>query len=73
MGLDVIGVAVPAVFVVGDDNVGPVLLHQRGEAGSGVGHRDVGKRLWVVVRLPAGHARVAISQQLHMIDAEVAG
>src|SRR5690606_29538240 len=60
VGLDVVGVAVAAVLVVGDDDLRPVALHEGGEPPRGLVQRDVRERLGVVVGGPAVHAGVAV-------------
>ncbi len=69
-GVDVIGVVVAAELVVGDHDVGLVLLEQAREAFGGIVDGDVAEHVGPVLVLPVDHARVVVPEQLEMRDAE---
>ena len=69
MSLDVVGVTVEAVFVVGHDDLGRSSMRWP-PAISRVADRGRPERVGVVVLRPAHHAGVAISQSYESTDAE---
>ena len=73
MGLDVVGMAVTAVGVVGDDDVGPQLADDGDEFADGLAHVGVGEPL-MVSRVSAFHAGVApmagSAKEIGFFDAE---
>ncbi len=70
VGLDVVGVAVEAVLVVGDDDLRPLLFNQVREAPGDVFDRRRPEGLGVVVLGPTHHARVAVPEAHVALDAE---
>ncbi len=55
VNLDVIGMAVAAVIVIPDDDVGVLTVENRGELESGVRRVDAVEGARVVILLPPGH------------------
>jgi len=68
VGLDVVGVAIEAFAVVGDDHVGAVALQQFGDAAGGLFQGSVPETRGVVVLGPTHHPRVAVTEQLQVGD-----
>ena len=72
--LDVVGVAVAAVVVVDGEHVGVLLVEDARRAGPRPRRRRrVANEPGVVVRRLAGHARVAVAEELDAVDAEDLG
>ena len=70
MRLDVVGVTVEPVLVIGHDDVGPVLADQGGKAiGRGV-DRSGPERFRCVVGRPAHHSGVGVPEQCELADAQ---
>ena len=70
MRLDVVGVAVEAVLVVGHDDLGALLVDDLGEPLRRLVDRRRPEGLGVVVLGPALHARVPVAQSHQAVDAE---
>ena len=71
--LDVVGMAVAAVPVVGDEDVGVLRLQQLGEPGAGVVDIGLPERVRIGVLVPPGHPRVAVAEPQDVVDAEDLG
>ena len=70
MSLDVVGVSVEAVLVVGHDDLGTLLPQNRGHALGRLAHGRRPERVGVVVLGPAHHARVAVPESHQSTDTE---
>ena len=70
VGLDVVGMPVEAVLVVGDDDLRLEGAHQRGQPAPRHGHRCPPEAVGRVVLRPALHARVVVAEQLQVRDAQ---
>ena len=66
VGLDVVGMSVETVLVVGHHHLGPVFPHQIGQPGRRLAHRCPPKRTGRVVLRPAIHARIVVPEQFEM-------
>ena len=71
--LDVVRVAVAAVPVIADDDIGALLVEQLGQTGGGLVEVGLVERPGVLVLLPAGHARVGVAEPDHPVHAEDLG
>jgi hypothetical protein len=60
--------SVEAVVVVGDHDLGPVVLHELGQWRGGGVDGEVAERLGGVVGLPARHPRVVVPEELEVRD-----
>ena len=68
VGLDVVGVAVEAVLVVGDDHIGSVVPHEFRESGGAFLHGGLPEGSGGVVAGPAHHPGVGVVQHLQIAD-----
>ena len=63
-----VGVAVEAVLVIGDDDVGAVMLDESAHCGRRFVNRRCPKRTGPVVAGPSHHPGVAVSEELEMVN-----
>ncbi len=68
--LDVVGMAVAAVPVVRDEDVGVLRLEQLGQPGAGVVDVGLPERVRIGVLVPPGHPRVAVAEPQDVVDAQ---